>query len=74
MYSSWAGHSCRDTAVADAVLLLEHAGAPVAFATLKRHDAVQFEGVLFGVHPAHQGRRLYQALMRLAQDWAGSGA
>lgn len=72
VYSSWAGNSCRGAA--DAVLLVEHGGRIVAFATVKALDAERFEGVLFGVDPAHQGRRLYQALMRLAQNWGAARA
>ncbi|SEO21197.1 Ribosomal protein S18 acetylase RimI [Duganella sp. CF517] len=74
VYSSWAASSCRSPAVADAVVLIEHAGGIVAFATLKTLADDRFEGVLFGVHPAHQGKRLYQALMRLAQQWGGARA
>jgi GNAT superfamily N-acetyltransferase len=71
VYVDWAANSCRNGAVADAVLLIEHAGQPVAFATLKDRGAPLFEGVLFGVHPGHQGRGLYQALMLQAQHWGG---
>jgi GNAT superfamily N-acetyltransferase len=69
VYADWAANSCSNPAVANAVLLIEHAGQPVAFATLKQRDSALFEGVLFGVHPQHQGRRLYQALMQQAQHW-----
>jgi len=78
VYSSWAANSCGNTAVADAVVLIEHSGADgrsiAAFATLKVHSAQEFEGVLFGVHPGHQGKRLYHALMQLAQNWASERA
>jgi GNAT superfamily N-acetyltransferase len=69
VYSDWAANSCRSPAVADAVLLIERDQQPVAFATLKRRDAALFEGVLFGVHPQHQGRGLYNVLMQQAQNW-----
>jgi GNAT superfamily N-acetyltransferase len=69
VYADWAANACRHPAVADAVLLIEHDGQPVAFATLKDRGAPLFEGVLFGVHPSHQGRGLYQALMQQAQHW-----
>jgi GNAT superfamily N-acetyltransferase len=73
VYADWAANSCRHRAVADAVLLIEqHDGQHtqvVAFATLKSRSATLIEGVLFGVHPQHQGRRLYQALMQQAQHW-----
>ena len=74
VYSSWAANSCSVAGVADAVVLIEHAGQIVAFATLKTLDAGSYEGVLFGVHPEHQGKRLYQALMRLSQNWAAERA
>jgi GNAT superfamily N-acetyltransferase len=74
VYSSWAGSSCRSAAVADAVILIESAGEIAAFATLKVHDDKQFEGVLFGVSPDHQGKRLYATLMQLAQQWGRARA
>lgn len=70
VYSSWAGNSCRDKAVADGVLLIENGKEIAAFATLKRIESYMFEGVLFGVSPAHQGKGLYSSLMQLAQNWA----
>lgn len=69
VYADWAANSCRHTAVADAVLLIEHGAELVAFATLKDRGNALLEGVLFGVHPQHQGRRLYQALMQQSQHW-----
>jgi len=72
VYADWAANSCRHAAVADAVLLIEHGAALVAFATLKDRGDALLEGVLFGVHPEHQGRRLYQALMQQAQHWGHS--
>lgn len=69
VYADWAANSCRNPNVADAVLLIEHHGALIAFATLKDRGEALLEGVLFGVHPEHQGRRLYQALMQQAQHW-----
>lgn len=70
VYLEWAAKSCANPAVADAVLLIEGGGEIAAFATLKVHGPREFEGVLFGVHPGHQGKRLYHALMQLAQNWA----
>jgi GNAT superfamily N-acetyltransferase len=70
VYLEWAANSCSNSGVADAVVLIEHGAEIVAFATLKVHSAREFEGVLFGVHPSHQGKRLYHALMQLAQNWA----
>jgi GNAT superfamily N-acetyltransferase len=69
VYADWAANSCRHPQVATAVLLIEHGGQLVAFATLQDRSNGLLEGVLFGVHPEHQGRRLYQALMQQAQHW-----
>lgn len=57
-YADWAVRSCTSHAVADEVLVSEHAGRLTGFATLKGE-----EGVLFGVSPEAQGRGLYRALM-----------
>lgn len=70
VYSSWAASSCDSAAVADQVILIEHAGKIVAFATVKKVESYMMEGVLFGVSPEHQGRSLYGALMLLSQNWA----
>ncbi|NYE61712.1 GNAT superfamily N-acetyltransferase [Duganella sp. 1224] len=69
VYAAWAANACRHPKVANAVLLIEHADQLVAFATLQDRAHGLLEGVLFGVHPQHQGRRLYQALMQQAQHW-----
>ncbi|UTY58016.1 GNAT family N-acetyltransferase [Massilia sp. erpn] len=73
VYADWAANSCRSAAVADAVILLEAADGIAAFATLKDRGQHVFEGVLFGVHPQHQGRGLYHCLMQLSQHWAAAG-
>lgn len=70
VYVDWAANSCGRPGVADAVLLIEQGNEIAAFATLKINNEREFEGVLFGVHPTHQGKRLYHALMQLAQNWA----
>lgn len=72
VYSSWAGNACGDRQLADAVILIEADDRLAAFATVKLHDARQFEGVLFGVDPDDQGKRLYAALMQLAQQWGAA--
>ncbi|CAE6812093.1 dTDP-fucosamine acetyltransferase [Paraburkholderia domus] len=69
VYESWAGNSCRDEAVASSVILIERDQEIAAFATLKIADNNAFEGVLFGVSPAHQGKGLYMSLMKLAENW-----
>ena len=68
VYSSWAGLSCLDKTVADAVLIIERESEIAAFATLKFVDEVETEGVLFGVAPQHQSKGLYLCLMRAVQN------
>jgi GNAT superfamily N-acetyltransferase len=71
VYSSWAANSCSLGDFCSHVLLVtsSRTGEIAAFATLKRHDAAEFEGVLFGVDPAFQGKGLYAQLMDLSQQW-----
>lgn len=70
VYSSWAANSCGGTPFCTAMILITSAHDDIAaFATLKRHDDAEFEGVLFGVDPAHQGKGLYPQLMDLSQQW-----
>jgi GNAT superfamily N-acetyltransferase len=72
VYSSWAGASCTDKAVASDVILLRKSGSLAAFATIKQHSDIDFEGVLFGVSPDHQGKGLYPQLMQLTQNWGAT--
>lgn len=69
VYSSWAQDSCRRGGVADEVLLIKFNESIAAFATVKKLGQSAFEGVLFGVAPAHQGKGLYMFLMQLSQNW-----
>ncbi|HZW12862.1 MAG TPA: GNAT family N-acetyltransferase [Noviherbaspirillum sp.] len=69
VYSSWAKNSCSKGDFADEVILVKKNGEIAAFATLKKLEGKDFEGVLFGVAPNHQGKGLYLNLMQLAQNW-----
>jgi hypothetical protein len=69
VYSSWARNSCCKGDLADEVILIKAGQDIAAFATLKKINATTFEGVLFGVAPAHQGKGLYLDLMKLSQNW-----
>jgi GNAT superfamily N-acetyltransferase len=69
VYSSWAGTSCADRVLADAVILIEKDCQPVAFATVKMTGESEHEGILFGVSPRQSGKGLYLSLMKLAQQW-----
>jgi ribosomal protein S18 acetylase RimI-like enzyme len=71
VYSSWAANSCRGGEFCSHVILITSnpKGDIAAFATLKRHEDSEFEGVLFGVDPAYQGKGLYSHLLDLSQQW-----
>lgn len=71
VYSSWAANSCSGGAFCSHMILVTSArnGEIAAFATLKRHDDAEFEGVLFGIDPAYQGKSLYPQLLDLSQQW-----
>lgn len=73
VYADWAARSCVDQQVSDAVVLVERTsddGTPslAAFATHARVDDATWEGVLYGVSPAHQGRGLYGELIALGGE------
>lgn len=74
-YVSWAERSVLDPGVADEVLISEHDGRLVGFATLRINSPEEAEGVLFAVAPAAQGRGIYRSFMVRGLDWAvGTGA
>lgn len=71
IYSSWAGHSCRDPEFADHVLLVRGPARDLAaFATIKRISDQRCQGVLYGVSSAHQKRGLYAFLVNEAARWS----
>jgi GNAT superfamily N-acetyltransferase len=71
VYSSWAANSCGAGGFCDHMMLITSVRKDeiAAFATLKRHSDAEFEGVLFGVDPAYQGKGLYGQLIDLSQQW-----
>lgn len=69
VYSSWAKNSCKKEALADGVILIKKGSEIAAFATVKKINAVDFEGVLFGVAPLHQGKGMHLNLMKLTENW-----
>jgi hypothetical protein len=69
VYSSWARNSCEKNGLADEVILIKKSDEIAAFATLKKLNDTNYEGVLFGVAPNHQGKSLYLNLMQLSQNW-----
>ena len=69
VYSSWAKNSCKREALADGAVLIKKGSEIAAFATLKKINIVDFEGVLFGVAPLHQGKGMHLNLMKLSVNW-----
>jgi Acetyltransferase (GNAT) family len=69
VYSSWARNSCLQRTVADEVILIMHQTKIAAFATLKKIDHNDFEGILFGVAPSHQEKGLHCNLIKLSENW-----
>lgn len=69
VYSSWAKNSCTQENLADEVLLIKCNEEIAAFATLKKINTIDYEGILFGVAPDHQGKGLYLNLMQLSCNW-----
>ncbi|HEY1395723.1 GNAT family N-acetyltransferase [Roseateles sp.] len=68
VYVSWAARSAESPQVAQEIVTIRHtaaggAGTLVAFATLNDADG-DSEGVLFAVHPDHQGKGLHRALIQ----------
>lgn len=69
VYSSWAKNSCKKGDFADEVILLKSDDEIAAFATLKKINNDDYEGILFGVAPKHKGKGLHLNLMKLSQNW-----
>lgn len=68
-YVSWAYRACVSPEVADVVLVADRDGSIVGFATLRLNNAVEGEGVLFGVAPSAQGRGVYRSFMVRGMEW-----
>lgn len=68
-YASWAENCCKNRNVADVVLVVEDRAEVVAFAALRSLDKVAFDGVLFGVNPAHRRRGLMAYLLDASIAW-----
>jgi GNAT superfamily N-acetyltransferase len=69
VYASWAA-ACALGGVCTATILLTAPGGAIAgFAALKRCDDTEFDGLLFAVDPAYQGRGLFSHLLDVSQQW-----
>ncbi len=71
-YTSWAERSATLKSAADEVLVAEHDGNIVAFATLRRNSPEEGEGLLFAVAPEYQKRSVCRALMIHSLLWCRS--
>lgn len=69
VYVDWIRRSCYENLLADVILVTEENGQITSFATVTKTDGTA-EGVLFGVHPDHQGKGIYRELIRASMDWA----
>jgi hypothetical protein len=68
-YVSWAVRSCTSRDVAHEVLVAEIDGRLAGFATLRRNNDEDGEGVLYGVAPWAQGRGVYRSFMVQSMEW-----
>ncbi len=73
VYASWAMRSCTSREVADEVLVAVDGGSILGFATLRINSqkSKEGEGVLFGVDPSAQWRRvyIYRSFMIRSMEW-----
>ena len=69
VYVDWAGKSVRSREVADEVLVVEGDNGLKGFATLRKNNLEEGEGVLFGVAPHAQGQGIYQIMMIHGLVW-----
>jgi len=70
VYADWAGRSCTDPRVADAVLVAELHGSLVGFTTVRLNDADEAEGLLDGVAPAARGLGIFTGLLVERLRWS----
>lgn len=68
-YVSWAVRSCSSREVANEVLVAEIDSRLAGFATLRRNNDDEGEGVLYGVAPWAQGRGIYRSFMVQSMEW-----
>jgi ribosomal protein S18 acetylase RimI-like enzyme len=69
-YAHWLRESCRPGGIADAVLVAEQHGAPVAFLTCQLQEGGRLGRIgLVGVEANCRGRGVGQQLVRAAQQW-----
>ena len=69
-YVSWAERSCIPKTAADEVIVAEHNGRIVGFATLRLNSPQEVEGLLYGVAPECQGRGICRSFMIRSLEWS----
>ncbi|MGJ3239763.1 MAG: GNAT family N-acetyltransferase [Anaerolineae bacterium] len=69
VYVDWATRSVKSPEMADAVFVVARDGQLDGFATLRRNNEEEGEGVLFGVAPHAQGQGIYKAMMIRGMQW-----
>lgn len=62
-YRSWAERSCAESGAANEVLVADHGGKVVGFATLRLNSPQEVEGLLFAVAPEFQGKSMCRSFM-----------
>jgi len=72
VYTDWAYISCFRNGMADEVMVAESEESLAGFATLRKNDSSEGEGVLFGVAPSFQGKGIYRSLMISGMKWCVS--
>jgi len=71
-YVSWAERSCISGTAADEVLVAEHEGKVIGFATLRLNSPQEVEGLLYAVAPAFQGKGICRSFMIRSLQWSRS--
>jgi ribosomal protein S18 acetylase RimI-like enzyme len=69
VYSSWAGATCVNSNVADAVLILEGASGILGFSALKTIGEQTFDISLLGVSPQARRQGLFDCLLKASERW-----
>ena len=69
VYVDWASKSVQSRDIADEVLVVDKDGRLDGFATLRKNDNIDGEGVLFGVAPHAQGQGIYRSMMIHGMRW-----
>ena len=72
VYTDWAYRSCVSTMVADQVLVAEKNGEIIGFGTMRMNNAIEGEGLLFGVVPSLQRQGVYRSIIVKCLQWCAA--